>query len=109
MNIKTFVAMAKNFNQDMGLLLWNDRAQQWLPLATMERDSKLGAVKLMPLDAKGMLPIEALKLMKNAADEAHRFWDSDKDAKVGKLLLSMAGYLPGYRIDMDEVHKLLDK
>ncbi len=107
MKFAQFEVIANMFSPELELAVWSDRAGGWVKLNGVAEDK--GLLLLKPMDVRGMAPIEALRLMKNAAAEAHRFWDSDKDAKVGKLLLSMSGALPGYRIDMDEVHKVLDK
>jgi len=37
------------------------------------------------------------------AERAYDHWDSDDDSKVGKILLSMAGELPGYSAEIDEI------
>jgi hypothetical protein len=39
-----------------------------------------------------------------AARDAHEHWDADRDMKVGKLLMAMAGRLPGYRPNLDVAH-----
>ena len=41
------------------------------------------------------------------AKTAHEYWDSDQDSKVGKYLMALAGYLPGYSGLTDGVHKAI--
>ena len=41
------------------------------------------------------------------AKVAHEYWDSDQDSKVGKYLMALAGYLPGYSGLTDGVHKAI--
>lgn len=56
-----------------------------------------------PPKAASRSPLEPIEVLKKAADEALAAWDADKDSRVGKLLASMAGRLPGYRADIDAV------
>ncbi len=53
--------------------------------------------------------LEALETMVKVADEAHQHWDADRDMKVGKYLLAMAGNLKGYRADLTKVHEVIAK
>ncbi len=53
--------------------------------------------------------IKALETMIAAASEAQTHWDADRNAKLGKLLLAMAGHLKEYRKDLTKVHRLLDE
>lgn len=39
------------------------------------------------------------------AAETRLLWDRNHDMKVGKRLLAMAGDLPGYNADIDEIHQ----
>ena len=41
------------------------------------------------------------------AKVAHEYWDRDKDSKVGRYLMALAGYLPGYSGLTDGVHKAI--
>jgi hypothetical protein len=41
------------------------------------------------------------------AKVAHEYWDSDQDSKVGKYLMALAGYLPGYSGLTDGIHKAI--
>ena len=38
------------------------------------------------------------------AKEMHGHWDADRDSKVGKYLLALCGYCPGYDKRTDEIH-----
>lgn len=49
----------------------------------------------------------ALESVVKFAREAHEHWDKDRDAKVGKYLTALSGWLPGYRPDTDEIHACL--
>lgn len=48
----------------------------------------------------------ALDSFAQIADEAATQWDNDNDARVGKMLIAMAGRVPGYRADIEAIHKL---
>ena len=48
--------------------------------------------------------VDALRSVVEIAKEAHREWDSDNDHRVGKILMALAGYRPGYRADIDAIH-----
>lgn len=39
------------------------------------------------------------------AKETEALWDADHDMKVGKRLLAMAGDLPGYSAELDNIHE----
>jgi hypothetical protein len=41
------------------------------------------------------------------ARDAHAHWDGDRDAKVGKLLLALAGHVPRYDPRADALHAAL--
>ena len=41
------------------------------------------------------------------AAEAHAEWDRDNDARVGKILIALAGGIKGYRPDTDAFHASL--
>jgi hypothetical protein len=64
--------------------------QQWEASATFEEK-----MKAQRDEARA-----AVKLMRDVASEAFEHWDGDRDSKVGKLLLAMAGKLPIYRADI---------
>jgi hypothetical protein len=49
---------------------------------------------------------DALDSFVRIADEAATQWDNDNDARVGKMLLAMAGRVPRYRADIDAIHAL---
>lgn len=52
---------------------------------------------------KRMLP--ALKSFVAIAEETRRLWE---DAKVGKMLKALAGWL-GYRADIDAIHEIIEQ
>lgn len=57
------------------------------------------------LDAAGMpVLVTVLQDVVMLAEEMHTHWDNDRDAKVGKYLLALAGRLPGYDKRTDEIH-----
>jgi hypothetical protein len=49
----------------------------------------------------------ALKIVISVAKEAHAAWDADNDSRVGKILMALSGYRPGYRADIDAIHATL--
>jgi len=51
--------------------------------------------------------VEAARLQVQIAKEAHAEWDRDNESRVGKLLLAMAGHIPGYRPETDAIHAAL--
>lgn len=48
--------------------------------------------------------LEVLQQVVMLAQEVHDHWDKDRDAKVGKYLMALSGYLPGYDARTDEIH-----
>lgn len=51
---------------------------------------------------------EALERAIKIAEEAATEWDAaPQGMRAGKILLALAGHRPGYRIDIDEIHKAL--
>ncbi len=60
---------------------------------------------------KGLLGM-ALGLLRQAtviADEAATEWDKAPDGmRAGKILLALAGHMPGYRSDTDTIHGVLN-
>jgi hypothetical protein len=51
----------------------------------------------------------AFASLKKIVDDAYEAWDSDNDVRVGKILRALAGFLPGYRQDVDRLHeRILD-
>ena len=56
--------------------------------------------------AEKLLPklIAALKSAVSIAAEAHAKWDADEDHRVGKMLMALAGWMKGYRADIDAIH-----
>lgn len=56
------------------------------------------------LAAQAQPAAQALDAIVDLAQEAHRHWDADRDAKVGKLLMALSGYLPGYDKRADALH-----
>lgn len=58
-------------------------------------------------DAENARLREALGGAVALATKAHGHWDSDQDMKVGKILLAMAGALPGYDRQADAIHAAL--
>lgn len=51
----------------------------------------------------------ALRSVKDIAFEAHREWYEDNDARVGKILLALAGHRKKYRSDIDRIHAAIAK
>ena len=45
----------------------------------------------------------ALQSIPRIALEAFNYWDDDEDHKVGKILKALAGAMPGYRADVDQI------
>lgn len=42
------------------------------------------------------------------ADEAAREWDAAPEGmRAGKIILALAGHIPGYRADIDSVHQMI--
>lgn len=54
-----------------------------------------------------MSPVDVLRELKRIAGEAFDAWDADRDSRVGKMLLALAGNKPGYRADIDALHASL--
>lgn len=51
---------------------------------------------------------EALERAIKIAGEAQREWDeAPAGMRAGKILMALAGYAPGYRSDIDEIHTAL--
>ena len=50
---------------------------------------------------------EVLASVPKIAGEAFDHWDNDRDAKVGKFLVALAGYTKGYRADIDAIHEAI--
>lgn len=51
---------------------------------------------------------EALERAIRIAGEAQREWDAAPSGmRAGKLLIALAGFAPGYRSDIDEIHAAL--
>jgi len=51
--------------------------------------------------------VEAARMQVKIAQETHMEWDRDNESRVGKLLLAMAGHIPGYRPETDAIHAAL--
>lgn len=66
-------------------------------------DSKVARYEA-ELDALREGNIAAFADLKKIVDDAYGAWDSDQDVRAGKLLRALAGYLPGYRRDVDRLH-----
>lgn len=47
---------------------------------------------------------EALENAISIANEAYNEWDRDNDMRVGKILIALAGRMPKYRPDIDQIH-----
>ncbi len=61
-------------------------------------------------DATKLLEIaNAVLYMRAYADRTSDHWDRDEDSKVGKRLLALAGKLPGYDRQLDDVDVLIEK
>lgn len=51
---------------------------------------------------------EALERAVKIADEARQEWDAaPQGMRAGKIIIALSGHLPGYRIDIDEIHAAL--
>lgn len=50
---------------------------------------------------------EAIKGAIELAKDAHAHWDADRDAKVGKLVMALAGFNPRYDARADALHAAL--
>lgn len=51
---------------------------------------------------------QALERAIMVAGEAQREWDTAPSGmRAGKILMALAGYAPGYRSDIDEIHNAL--
>ena len=80
-----------------------------------EREQSLAAVltasqaHAAALEASNAGFREALAVAVKVANEAADLWDraAPMDAKLGKLLLALAGHVPGYRVDTDAIHAAL--
>lgn len=46
-------------------------------------------------------------MLKLWAGKAHAHWDVDEDAKAGKIMMALAGYIPGYSAEIDAAHAAL--
>ena len=53
--------------------------------------------------------LESLQEVVKLANQAHDHWDSDHDAKVGKILLALSGHLPRYDKRIDAIHAAIAK
>ena len=53
--------------------------------------------------------LSALEYAVSVAYSAHDYWDKHQDSNVGKYLLALAGWLPGYDKRADAVHKAIEK
>lgn len=53
--------------------------------------------------------LAALQEVVMLAREIHEHWDNDRDSKVGKNLLALAGFNPKYDKRMDEIHAAIAK
>jgi len=69
----------------------------------MSLDSALLAAKQEELDKMRGILGGVVEL----ARDAHAHWDGDRDAKVGKLLLALAGHVPRYDPRADALHAAL--
>lgn len=65
------------------------------------------AEKREAAEARNRALVEALRAAIKVAREAHKEWDADNDPRVGKLLMALAGYVKGYRADIDGIHAAL--
>lgn len=67
-------------------------------------DSKQPGKNALAQLAARLQAAQALDAIVDLAQEAHRHWDADRDAKVGKLLMALSGYSPGYDKRADALH-----
>ena len=51
--------------------------------------------------------LSALEDAVSVAYSAHDHWDKDQDSKVGKYLIALAGWMPGYDGRTDAVHNAI--
>lgn len=84
---------------------WNDSGETLADAAAelrrLHSDYETLCCKLQTLEAT---QAQALDAIVDLAQEAHRHWDADRDAKVGKLLMALSGYSPGYDKRADALH-----
>lgn len=62
------------------------------------------------LGPRAKLPLELpapLVALTAIANEALKAWDEDRDSRVGKILAALAGRMPGYRADVDDLRRRL--
>lgn len=60
------------------------------------------------LKARNRELLAALKTAIRVADEAHDEWDrAPSGMRAGKILLALAGHLPRYRKEIDQIHAVL--
>jgi urease accessory protein UreF len=65
--------------------------------------------RALAAEAKVARMREALKAAIKVAAESQREWDAAPSGmKAGKLLIALAGGLPKYRADIDEIHAALE-
>ena len=57
-----------------------------------------------PAQPMGAAPAKVLAGVIELAKDAHAHWDADRDAKVGKILMAMAGWNEGYDWRADALH-----
>lgn len=70
-----------------------------------ERDWRRDQVSLIEwIAGKVDAQRDALTGVVELAQEAHAHWDADRDMKVGKILLALAGYSPRYDPRADALH-----
>lgn len=65
------------------------------------------AAEVSRLAAQNAELAAGLQVMKAWAVKAHAHWDADEDMKAGKILMALAGYLPGYSLDIARAHAVL--
>ena len=49
----------------------------------------------------------ALLAARECADEAYDHWDADREVKAGKMLMAIAGHIPGYDVRTDAIDAAL--
>jgi len=53
--------------------------------------------------------LDALLMCADVASEVYIHWDNDRNTKVGKYLLALAGNLPRYDNRTDSIHSVIEK